>query len=897
MLGIPRPQFSSAFLAALLTPALFALAMLAPGGAAAASGSEGSLTPELEQLSTPALAEASPEAQAEAIGVPVEGPGSLSREGERVVVEAHFEEGALQRLEALEEAGAKILLASRQYQTVALSVEPAELEAIAEVPGIAVVAASREPVFYAVEGATENAAVNSNGRCEGGSVISRGVTQLNVEGARAAFGARGAGETIGVLSDSFDTATESEAVEGAPVPTHAREDEISNDLPGRFGTCSGQQVPVNVLEDGPSNSTDEGRAMLQVIHDVAPHAELAFATAYSTELQFARNIERLAEPVSRGGAGAKVIVDDVSYFGEPFFQEGPVAAAIQKVTAIGVTYLTAAGNNNLFETGTKREIGSWERAEFADTKCPTSFSFGLIVREGASSCLNFSPTGNDPTFGITVAPNSTMVVDLQWAEPWYGVESDLNAFLLNEANQVIYNHPVNNISQGGEGEGEESFPAPTELLSYENKSTKAVKVQLVIDRCIHNCNPVADVSTKPRVKFELLENGSNGVSAIEYPQSNVGAGIVVGPTIYGHAGSTEAITLGAVLDTETRSEPKEPERYSSRGPVTHYFEPVDGITPAEPITPEVIEKPDLTATDCASTTFFAQIFPDGAYHFCGTSEAAPHAAAVAALMQQVQPLLSPLEIRKAMEESATGFTTVTSPAAVGAGLLEAKGALAAVEGTPVVDPPSVVVPALEGEEPVVPEQKEIPITPSPPTPAPAPVVSVTKGPASVVNESRPTFEFSASQQVAFTCQIDGSAPQSCSSPYVAPSALEDGQHGFAVIGTDAEGRSGASNTYYFTVDTKAPRARIVGHPAKLVKTAKSIYAARFRLTADQSPVTYYCQMDREPLRICGASATMKVKPGIHVLKVNARDALGNTSVSPATYRFRVKKTPPARSAR
>ena len=80
-----------------LDPALFALAMLAPGGAAAASSAEGSLTPELEQLSTPALAEASPEAQAEAIGLPVEGAGSLSRDGERVVVEAHFEGGAAGR--------------------------------------------------------------------------------------------------------------------------------------------------------------------------------------------------------------------------------------------------------------------------------------------------------------------------------------------------------------------------------------------------------------------------------------------------------------------------------------------------------------------------------------------------------------------------------------------------------------------------------------------------------------------------------------------------------------------------------------------------------------------------------------------------------------------------------
>ncbi len=71
-----------------------------------------------------------------------------------------------------------------------------------------------------------------------------------------------------------------------------------------------------------------------------------------------------------GGAGANVIVDDVAYYNEPFFQEGPVANAIRRVTEAGVTYLTAAGNNNLFENGTNREIGSWERAEFDDTICP-----------------------------------------------------------------------------------------------------------------------------------------------------------------------------------------------------------------------------------------------------------------------------------------------------------------------------------------------------------------------------------------------------------------------------------------------------------------------------------------------------------------------------------------------
>src|ERR1700761_1786535 len=285
MLGIPRPQFSSAFLAALLTPALFALAMLAPDGAVAASGAEGSLTPELEQLSTPALAEASPEAQAEAIGVPVEGPGSLSREGERVVVEAHFEGGALSRLEALEAAGAKVLVASQEYQTVALSVEPADLEAIGEVPGVDIVEPALRPMLSGVEGAA-TAASGGATNCEGGSVESQAVGQLIVLAAREAFGARGRGITVGVLSDSFNSATHSDA--GGTLVAKAENDEISNDLPGPLNSCSGQKVAVRVIAEAtPSPGEelhDEGRAMLQVVHGIAPHAQLAFATAYGSEL-------------------------------------------------------------------------------------------------------------------------------------------------------------------------------------------------------------------------------------------------------------------------------------------------------------------------------------------------------------------------------------------------------------------------------------------------------------------------------------------------------------------------------------------------------------------------------------------------------------------------------------
>ena len=80
--------------------------------------------------------------------------------------------------------------------------------------------------------------------------------------------------------------------------------------------------------------------MLQIVHDVAPGAGLAFYTAENSEADFAAGIGKLA------AAGATVIADDVGYFDEPFFQDGIVAQAIDAVEAKGVAYFSAAGNNS-----------------------------------------------------------------------------------------------------------------------------------------------------------------------------------------------------------------------------------------------------------------------------------------------------------------------------------------------------------------------------------------------------------------------------------------------------------------------------------------------------------------------------------------------------------------------
>ena len=573
----PRANTSAIALFALLLSCCFAW----PAVAGAESG--GVLAPELAELASPTVRSQPLEAQAEALGFPTSGPGSLQRDGSQVAVELEFEGGAVAALPALREAGATITAASGIYQRVDAVVSPADLHALAALPGVTRVEPVRTPIVYAPETSVSQTAI-----CEGGTVLSEGIDQLGIVtqpgnvGVREAFGTRGAGETIGVLSDSYNVATTIEGSETA-IPTHAAEDIQSDNLTGAENNCSGQQMPVNVLEDGPAGSHDEGRAMLQIIHDIAPHANLAFATAFNGELSFAQNIERLAAPVSAGGAGANVIVDDVSYFEEPMFQDGPVAAAVAKVTAAGVTYLSSAGNNNV---GSAKEpgIGSWETPEFRDTENPAYCPIPVGV--AARHCLDFNPgAGEDNTFGITIEKDKPIRIAVGWSEPWYGVKADLDAYLLRYVPEELAKVPgeteVVSLDNRGDVNGK-----PAAFVAWQNTEPPEIEgeteeVMLVVNRCFGNaCDPEASSTAKPRVKLILLQNGSP-VFETEYEESK--GGDVVGPTIFGHNGTASAITVGASSfssDGVHINAEGIPENYSSHGPETHYYGPVLSSTPA-----------------------------------------------------------------------------------------------------------------------------------------------------------------------------------------------------------------------------------------------------------------------------------------------------------------------------
>ncbi len=151
----------------------------------------------------------------------------------------------------------------------------------------------------------------------------------------------GTGISIGAMSDSYDTATSA--------TTHAAADVLSNDLPGTTNTA-GNTTPVVVLQET-GTGADEGRGMLQVIHDMVPKARLAFATANGGPLNFANNIKALAAlpgfaypPATQQGFKADIIVDDISYLNEPMFSDGIITQAVDAVNAAGVHYFSSAGN-------------------------------------------------------------------------------------------------------------------------------------------------------------------------------------------------------------------------------------------------------------------------------------------------------------------------------------------------------------------------------------------------------------------------------------------------------------------------------------------------------------------------------------------------------------------------
>jgi subtilisin family serine protease len=434
-------------------------------------------------------------------------------------------------------------------------------------------------------------------------VISQGDTAMGSEIARKKYKVSGKDVKVGVLSDSYNNLGTAEiGVKGGELPGHGN--------PFHFNK------PVEVLADLQSGGTDEGRAMLEIVHDVAPGSQLAFNTADLGQASFAQGIQDLANH------GCQVEADDVIYFAEPFFQDGIIAQSVDQAKKKGVTYFSAAGNQSVRSYAYPFQNTDVE---------PLGPGFG--------TAHNFSGPGDPPRYAqpLYIPPGGSFICSFQWDQSSFsasgvGASSDLDIYLLDLSGNVVALGASDNILSGD----------PIELMGYFN-DTQDVTFFLVI---VKYAGPDPE-----HIKYVSFND------ALFYLTTPAIPGILA-PALYGHTKAAGAISTAAAFYLNTPAYGLDPafvDYYSSYGGTPNYYD-VEGNR----IPPLVRKKPDLTAPDGGNTSFFDP-FGDGdiaedadSYpNFFGTSAAAPHAAGVAALMIDAQKLgtITPEQIRGVMSAS------------------------------------------------------------------------------------------------------------------------------------------------------------------------------------------------------------------------------------------------------
>lgn len=428
-----------------------------------------------------------------------------------------------------------------------------------------------------------------------GSLNSEGDATHRANFVRSNYGVNGSGVKVGLISDSVDNLAAAQA---------------SGNLPA---------IQVIAGRAGKVGQSGEGTAMLEIVHDLAPGAQLAFACAFGNDNSpsfMADSIRLLA------AAGCDIIVDDLAHFFIPIYQEDVVSKAIREVTAQGVVYVTCASN---YGNVLVKPTGSWE-GDFEDS------AFTFQTDKGVYVANNWAANDDNAFNTIVTDAQTVSILMFRWAEPWGKSKVDYDIYLLDASGNV---KGASTFAQNGDDLPAEFLQLP-QGVAFENGD--------------------AVVVARPASAAKLPISIFCPKASIEFSQ---------GATIYGHNGCEQGITAGAAPAASpgpfpnpfTSTSPLED--FSSAGPRILFFTPTGA-----PLT-KVNLKPDVIAADkvaCVTPKFNP---------FFGTSAAAPHVAAIAALMLSSNPSLTVAQVKARMNAGTLDVGTAGWNADSGYGIVMA----------------------------------------------------------------------------------------------------------------------------------------------------------------------------------------------------------------------------------
>jgi hypothetical protein len=341
-------------------------------------------------------------------------------------------------------------------------------------------------------------------------------------------------------------------------------------------------------QSGRPNS-GEGTAMSEIVHDIAPGAKIIFSTGGPSKAAFGDNIIALHQ------AGAQIIVDDLTYGGEWQFQDDEIGQAINQVVADGALYFSAAGNEGNLRNGT---APVWE-GDFVDGGVNPLIPGGTVHSFGGQ------------TYNRILADSS---ISLQWSDEYHTSASEYDLYVLSADGTSVVAASTN--TQDGNDEPSEFIPvvhAGERIVIFRFGSTPARYLRLFTGSSPLEIGTTGEIVGHSATANSIAVAASNAVDAVNNPPG--------------------------YFTTASQAEP-----FSSDGPhKMFYYQDGTPITPGNFLASGgvTLQQPILTVGDCGATS----VPVPGLDLFCGTSAAAPAAAAITALVWSRNLSLTNTQVR------------------------------------------------------------------------------------------------------------------------------------------------------------------------------------------------------------------------------------------------------------